>query len=469
MIETLKNSSQFYDNSEDLVQELVILLAEVASVEIELTESSCDKLEVMIESALSMAKDLSMDYGTLVDIYNVVDVCASVKEREQEIIRGGNGRRRLVSTVSEVKEDQVSGSPFLRLINEYLDLVKTNMVVGQDSVSFIQKMSRSATIVNDAKEGAVVTIPLTDTEEATGIFATVVTMNASDADELAISVVQSLSRMYGNGSQFNTDPVQVKVSRIGRSSNSALGPVRLIMRNVQSPEYGVFNVSNHTIQTDCVDGDKSWYNYSCPLGGRVAHKCTGVEGRVRTQCPPTHVEPSCRLIIAGEDISSDLCTVVAVNSSTTTCECYFPDEIRRVRRLVDESAEDTVESSGGVEVVSMAVYSYGEFVETINESDNITAKDLKSAILVIAMFVVLWFFGVLALCDEVHLTVSKSAIKNRVIVRHRSTAKSLQTGLANAEDRKKYLLAYMQGIVPVVFTEAKSGWNALVGPLCGDI
>jgi hypothetical protein len=75
-----------------------------------------------------------------------------------------------------------------------------------------------------------------------------------------------------------------------------------------------------------------------------------------------------------------------------------------------------------------------------------------------------WFFGLIAMCDDIRFTMSSTVATDRV-QRHRSSAavlRSLSGGVAgDVEQRRKYLKAYLDSIFPSVFRETKSGVKAM--------
>ena len=506
MLRILQNTSQFDDPSEDLVLEIMDLLTELAFHGYELTVAGCALQIGLVENVIGLARELAMDYEKLQNVYKLLDTCASVSLRENDnnnpeytpsssptVLRRklGTPSHSILTTPSSSmafsREGDTTGHDdhlqvqqrYSLLIEEFLGIVKSSLIMGQEDVSFIRPLSRSSVSMQSTLDVYTLTIPLTGAEKATGQIGTQVSMAGDAATESVISLTQTSSRIFSNATPPSTsclsNPVRVEMSQVSRGSNAQLPPVVITFRNHHYQEYGRVNTSNVTYTTHCSVNDIYWHNYSCPLGGQVSHKCTGIVGNLTTPCPPVLIQPSCRLIVNGSDFTNaEACSVVAYNSTTITCLCSFqPDDVvitRRQRRLhavsdVDSETEESYEASGGMQTVSMAVYSYEELVDTLYDTEDVTVADLRSAWLVITMFAILWFFGVLALCEDVRFTITLSAAKEKVKMRHRSSAQSLVAGdiTGGVNDvRKKYLMKYLEGIVPTVFTNSKSGLRAMV-------
>jgi hypothetical protein len=157
-----------------------------------------------------------------------------------------------------------------------------------------------------------------------------------------------------------------------------------------------------------------------------------------------------------------------------------------------------VESSGVLEVVAMTEFSYQGFVDTLSESDNIKAKDLEGAIIVVSMFFVLWGIGLLCVCElsrlsacakynkksgvifvtptpeeaaivSPHSTGSAAGSQSRLNVgigRHRNRnldnpMTPLELEMKNIK-RKEFLTAYINQLLPAAFqTATGSAWSCL--------
>ena len=380
----------------------------------ELTKKSCQSLEDMAMKVLSFAMQLGMTYEELAKLYDVMNTCVIVDDRDRH-------------------------PPSIDAIEEYLEIVREEIVVGQADVVFIKSMSRSASVAHNAESDIAIQIPITDSERTMGKAPSYVIIQGSNATSgtVAVTIMESPARLYTEGMQFVGNPVQVHTRRHGSESVTDR-IIRIVLRNLRSQEYGHFNLSAMNFTTVCVNGDYDWHNYSCPAGGRVSHKCSGYPARATTPCPPVAVFPCCRVILENEVLDSDDCSIVTYDIHSTTCDCILREHRRR--RLTEDTPGDTYESSGGVEVVSMALYSYDEFVDTLFEIEDLSPRDLQKTILVICMFAVLWTVGLLALVDNINFTFSSKVITERVRLRS-SVAGSISGGAQESEleAKKRYL------------------------------
>ncbi|CAE7485629.1 unnamed protein product, partial [Symbiodinium microadriaticum] len=117
----------------------------------------------MVETALSSANALSMTYDELTKLYSVVDSCVNVN------VRDGH-------------------TPSSAGIDQYLDTIRKGLVVGQQDVIFIESMSRSASVSENAKSGVTVRVPMTTSEQAVGKATAELSMNGTDDDAGVVSV-----------------------------------------------------------------------------------------------------------------------------------------------------------------------------------------------------------------------------------------------------------------------------------------
>ena len=368
MIAALRNASQFDDESTDNVLDLVQLISELAMFRTELTFSSCSKLLDMIARVYGLADELSLAFEDLAALYAVTDVCVQVAESEQ-----GDGA--MMTQMGAV--------------DDYLDIVRRNIVVGESVVEYIQRMSRASTKIEGSLDGVSVGIPLSESEVALGLISSRIVVNSSTTETVgstvSITATESPSRLYGNGTAFYANPVRIALTK-KEGSPSQTAVVTIVLQNREEHAHGEVVVTEANYTTICTEDDFSWHNYTCPAGGTVSHKCSGGSGTMNSYCPPVTIVPTCRVIVDGADVANSNCVVVDFNTTSTTCECTVPLEQRR-RSLSEE--QSTYETSGGLEVVSMATYSFDEFKGTIIDVEDIKAADLKKAILVVCMFAIM--------------------------------------------------------------------------------
>jgi hypothetical protein len=377
MIEVIQNTSAITDVTRDSILELVGLVSELGATSVELTAESCMKLLTMLTNVLSNADTLEIKYDDIGSVYNVADTCAMVAERVD------TEDKSTVDSITQLISD---------VIQQYLAITTSNLVVGQEAVQFMHSLSRSSAAIQNSLAGFSVDIPLSDWERAIGMQASTVNMSglASEAlsSTLAVRAVELPPRSFSNGSLFNSNPIQIEVTKIG-SAEQNLNKIIVVLQNREQHEFGTFNASNTNFTTICFDGDVSWHNYSCPEGGQVSHKCTGYAGALDSTCPPFAILPTCPVLIDGVPVMNDACTVIEFSSYSTTCECSLSLQTSRRLTEAESTTEDTYETSGAVEVVSMTLYSYEEFIDTIYETQSVQVSDLKNAILVICMFAIL--------------------------------------------------------------------------------
>jgi hypothetical protein len=132
------------------------------------------------------------------------------------------------------------------------------------------------------------------------------------------------------------------------------------------------------------------------------------------------------------------------------------------------SRSSGVESSGYIEIVSMAKYSYVGFISTNSEVSEIS---IKNGLIVILMFSVFWGCGLLGLYE-----LFKGSYKSCICcskVQPDEIKKEGELADTNAEisvDAKKdYLLKYIDEILPAVFrpsVEHDTFWQSMWKTIC---
>ena len=115
------------------------------------------------------------------------------------------------------------------------------------------------------------------------------------------------------------------------------------------------------------------------------------------------------------------------------------------------SSSGGVESSGYTEMVSMSEYTYEGFIETNSDVTDVSVGDLKSGLIVIVMFSMLWGCGLLGLYEL--FKTSYCDCYSRVQPKERSRERRQTDAVreVSSDTKKKYLLKYIDDILPTIF------------------
>ena len=238
------------------------------------------------------------------------------------------------------------------------------------------------------------------------------------------------------------------------------------------PSKFVTKCDNVTATVTAAGSTRSTINYTCPDGEVVSHQCTNDKEIITTVCSAIRRLPVCRILSSNDNDAPTSCDLVSFTKYNMTCNCSILLELsttgadnsdRRHLRGVS-----TVESSGYIEVVSMAEYSYDGFISTSSEFTEISVGGLKSGLIVIVMFATLWGCGVLGLYEL--FKRSYCTCCSKVLPSDMSREGKVTDALVEAsiETKKEHVLQYLEDILPTMFrssvkheTTLQSMWRTI--------
>jgi hypothetical protein len=340
----------------------------------------------------------------------------------------------------------------LATISQFNDLVASQLVTGQEGVSYLYDSFRLTALRQLVEGGQRVSAqaPRTNLEVSSDAAVSSVSVD-SDGDtgefeEFAVNLVTTTASSYGPaGSAFHTNPVHVSVSR-----TSGL-PSTMRFSLVHNSAVAFANSSgadDMLLNTTCLGGaDRSVVSYTCPVSGEtLVHNCSGLHGVLTSYC--ALIVPRCAILDTATgalDTNSTVCRVTDFDAYSTECTCVLPAP--GGRRL-----EDAIAQSGLLDVVSSSVYLGNEFVDTFNSADDLNSlADLKRVLIVIIMFSTLWAGGLLLICGcawrrklmEGHNKKEESLLARKM--------QSAQVSRSPAAVRQ-YLADYVVATFPSVFS-----------------
>lgn len=266
------------------------------------------------------------------------------------------------------------------------------MVVGQDAVETIEDSYRVTSTVLQIIENVTVTSPSTDLENVLQIPKSFVTIPAQESgsttDQMTVNFIETSSRLFTNGSSFNSNTAKIIIKVVSDGGNGPLYQlINFVLQNYAPQVYSNSTDNRTEFSTTCTAKDRRTVVHTCPSGELLFHNCTGTRGVITSLCPQLVQRPKCQVLVGDTLLDGDLCRVASYTATNTTCECRL-DYTSLRRRLSSDGG--VYESSGGVELVAMTEYTGEGFVDTIMYSDNITVNDLKGSYEVILLYAALW-------------------------------------------------------------------------------
>jgi hypothetical protein len=281
------------------------------------------------------------------------------------------------------------------------DMVTSEMVVGQNSVEYVQPGFRLANTVGSQSSKTTVSVPITRTESRFGVVPSEVTLPASadkkSEGQVGLTVKSTPSKFIETGSNLTSNALRVVITSSASSedgiNNEEVREVVVVLQN-----HGPQVYSNHTdateVITNCEAGVVAVVKTTCPSGFDVVHNCTGIKTTITSHCPNILQVPTCEVIGASAVAAtstehSSTCKMTAFTPINTTCLCRVVS-VKGGRRLATGDAAAVIQKTEEVEVVAMTVFVADEFASTLAQSDSITEDGLKQSLAVFFLFGALW-------------------------------------------------------------------------------
>jgi hypothetical protein len=440
-----------------LRSEFLTTLLSVAKTD-DASEENIATLSTSLASLAQNPFELPLDAHTVVNgvaavvLNSMADVTTVSYEAVSSVLDAVNA----AAQASAAQADASVGSAVVDTVSQFADIVASQLLAGQNGVSYIQDTFRmTATRQSaDTLRDHVIAAPITDLEAAASNMVSSVAIDSLDdsSEEVAVTLISTAASAYGAlGSTFNTNPLRVKVAR----SSGTETVVRFTLYH-----HAAVDFTNATLaatlgfnSTCAGDGDRSVYYHTClDSGAELMHNCTGLGAGVLTSHCPV-LRPSCGVLnsTAGAlDTTSPACEVTGYDAYSTNCTCILTASEASAggRRLSSDLAK-----SGLLDVVSSSVYLASEFVDTFSSADDLTSlAALKRVLIVIVMFGTLWAGGLLLIFTCVwrrKLLAPLNADKEKKVT---DKADKLQASTRSALEVRRYLTDYVVATFPSVFS-----------------
>jgi len=439
LLEYLRLLCDFDDPSSNSVSTWQLLLASITESGDKLSPTASEIALDVADYILWSASDIDISNDCLRGVLNSVDsiIVASAPTSNYTL---GQHLPSLGDTISML---DIVGLRF-----------NSDMVEGQRAIESVNKMFRLSTQVVPSSAGnTTVLLPMTVTEQSTGIQPNSLLIRGNSQSEQRILAASLKARLYSNSTNFNSDALRV-VFDASFSDNSS---VTLVVRNYVEDSYGPLNDAVF-VNTTCIEGDYAEYEHICPGGDMgdmsVLHVCNGSAVVMETRCPTVAVVPVCRVL--NGDIFN--CTVQSYSTASTVCTCYLVISDSKRRSL-------SLEGTGALEVAAVTQLVVEDFATTISTAGDFdSAADLEDTIIVIMLYGVMWFGGLIgiAMCSIRQYVTHRKVGEGESRLEKK---KMLASTTKSAADVRNYLTAYVNEIFPSVF-HAKSVSRRLWDEIC---
>ena len=437
LLTNLNSLANVDEPSADAVASWQSSLSSITTSVDELSGESSDVALSVASKILSTATDLSVSHENLLDVLSSVDSATIAKTKNNS---STTGRRRLTELTETIS-----------LLDSFTSIAANSMVSGQDGITTIHNMFRTATAI---LQGGSLSVPLTDAEAAAGASASSCALQGGSSEQ-KVSIVSLKAKIYDDPSLTSN---AVRVRLVDNNLDADVPMVTLVIQNSVQQSY--VNVpSVKTVNATCEKGDYTVHEHICPGGPAgdlpVYLYCNGTAGLLSMNCPSVAQFPECKLLQDG----LFGCEVVASTSTSVTCECSVsPDENGKRRKL------SALDDSGALEVAAVSTMVVTEFGATMSTADEFNSlADVEKTLTVLLMYGILWAAGLMGICicsvRHTHERINADATAAKLEKR-----KQLAESTRSSEDIRNYLSTYVNEIFPSVF-QPTSGtlrlWNEI--------
>ena len=466
--------------SSESITALVNMLFQLSQVSNELTISSCSRLVYLVNVSLVNAAAQKLSLTEVENVIHVLDQCqdvASEFEISHRSLTTGNDTTASVETflLSEIIQ---------QLIVVFTNFIMTDLVNGERAVEFVQKNYRTATVLaSSALSGGnitnttiissyvTITSALSVYEQQDGRAPSEVTVRLDSSSStlqqhnpppaIGLSIIETSAQVFlsedpDNFESLVSNPMKVVISQELSDHVVTQRPISVLFTfvNPVAQSYGEEIKANETFSSDCATGSYVTYNYTCGNGAVIKHDCHGAKSKLTkvTACPSSFFRPVCRRLVEGKlDPANDNCAMVNFTAHSTICEC----DIGTTSTIRRRKLSTTMEETGIVEVCAMSAFVVDDFTSTIVTSTQWNKESLKRSFAVLLLFILLWATGA-ALFLFISSDAYRERFKDSLTSKNREIKKKLSV---TNEDKKRFVLNYIDEIFPEVFIKSSWSWN----------
>ncbi len=336
------------------------------------------------------------------------------------------------------------------IISAYAAIVSRDAAAGLPATTLVYDNFRFAQQTVDPADTVTLKVPQTGAESSTSSSVSSISLVSSGSTQnessVSLQVVQYNSNLLSVNNSKYSGILQAQFSTSGDHT------VLLTLTNTAGkigPQRTDTTPLNYT--TSCTTGDYGTYTYTCPVSEeQIVHKCHGIKGNLMTYCPVlatvcSSVELSNATV--GLNLDGYTCSVSNMTAQFITCKCY-PDDTDSRRRL---SATSSLQGTGVLTAVAMAQYTAFEVGETFKAAPDLTSPEaISRALIVIAMFTVLWAGGLILISG---CFIRQRQLHQENLERKLDDAGKTQKNSENSsvEEIRERLTKYVDSVFPVIF------------------
>ena len=417
LVSGVNNIIQLNDVDNKNIYSSVYLLNELSSNIYELTNNTAHNIINTIEILLQNSQQNSINYNSIFSVLNSVDTSLSLLTSNNETN---------ITQIFNIFENYNAIA-----LNYKTPTTIINKTQIQNEIYNYFRISSGSFFYEKNIE---IIYPQTQDELFNDIKSSI-SINAINN----ISVIQT-SLIVPNNSFFKTN-----------KSNWVTQPVF-----IQTSETGLFtfklynnkNFSSNDVllvDTNCNYNSYEQYNFTCPDGSILNHKCNGTAGIISSECPS--LKSVCHLFdFKTQDFFvSDYCTTIT-KDNYIICECDF-------QTLDSRKLTDLNDNKNSIMVVTIATYVASNIQNTFKQTEQLNINSFNDARVVLGIFLTIWGTGLILIASYYMKTkyYNNSKIYIDINKKIKSANNSKSIGFIRSN-----LIEYMDNILPHIFLKDKS-------------
>jgi hypothetical protein len=332
----------------------------------------------------------------------------------------------------------------LSLLDAYNEFILADMVVGQNPSIVLNRMFRTAhySIDHSLVENQTFAPPRSPLEQYLDQPYQSATFPANVMNGVSkLSIMESAYLRKANQSiNLVGTPIELKFDSIPCNSSDAFCFTQITLRKFSSNNNDQNNYHRALsdvpyVDLECVAGDSTIHNLSCPTGELVRLPCPGSSGVLRHYCSFHNTTTVCSSLLGNED-----CKVLFNDETSITCDCPLKKNLSYTSDHLMDDSSSTI--SFGVLTRSLS----HEFVDTWLSSSDLTGRQILNNLTVLFSTIgvsimggfVMFLAFILDQRDKKLMwsKVSQSAMSAMTPVTKRSIASFIQSSLSSTAKKK---------------------------------
>jgi hypothetical protein len=331
LVDALLSSTEMQNVNNPNVASWMSQLAAITQMNDQLSIASITKIETILSKVTSSLSATTLSTSAAASMLNSADRIAAVIAN-------------FTNSVSEevVTIDGTHTATRINQLEQYGNYISSTMVSGQESITSILnhiRISSGVEAISGGVDGSnqdyLFSSLLTPAETSEGVVAQFIdvpiVVDASNTNNLEVSMIETRAYMYDNVVSFNSHPLRVNIDGLPCSYNDETScDFSLVLKNYRSVTVSATDQKEtgvvHT--TSCAAGETTVSTLDCSQADYSHYEtvtCTGVGGTYTTRCPHFREVSKCVTITNMSTDAASNCMMTAYDETSTFCTCSIPN------------------------------------------------------------------------------------------------------------------------------------------------